>query len=112
MSTHDYNVFVVEPAFLDGASFNITSSPTRIGYPYLDPAIIQADIGIPGRYERLNNSDCINAYAVDLSSHRRNVVLVSSNSTQSEYSPNSSVLHIEYYSYKYSIAESYQPYGW
>lgn len=110
MSTNDYDIFVVQRGFLEGGSANTTGVVGATDSSSIDPAIIQADLAIPGRYERLDNSDCIKAYAVDINSDRRNLVLVSSNSTPAE----STLLHVEHYTYGSSVGPRglYQPYGW
>lgn len=98
----------MDPGFLEGGSVNITN--VVIAPSAIDPAIVQTDLAIPGRYERLNNTACINAYATDLNSDRRNLVLVSSNSTPAE----TTLLHVEHYSYANSVGPRglYRPYGW
>ncbi|KEF52144.1 uncharacterized protein A1O9_11770 [Exophiala aquamarina CBS 119918] len=107
LSTNNYDIFVVEPGFLEGGSVDTTGIVVAKGS--IDPAIIQTDLGIAGRYIRLNNSDCINTYATDINS-RRNPVLVSSKSTPAE----STLLHVEHYSYTDSVGPRgiYKPYGW
>lgn len=109
LSTNDYDIFVVEPGFLEGGSVNTTN--IVVASNAIDPAIVQTDLTIPGRYERLDNTACINAYAIDFNSNRRNLVLVSSNSTL----PETTLLHVEHYSYGASVRSGggvYRPYGW
>lgn len=98
----------MQQGFLDGGSFDTKGIVIADGS--ISPAIIQHDLAVSGHYERLENADCIRAYATNINSNRRNVVLVSTNST-----PNiSTLLHVEHYSYGKSVGPRglYKPYGW
>ncbi|KAK5050551.1 hypothetical protein LTR84_003832 [Exophiala bonariae] len=108
LATNDYDIFVVQQGFLDGGRFDTEGIVVQKGS--LDPTIIQQGLTIPGRYERLENADCIKAYATDINSDRRNVVLVSTNSTPDI----TTLLHVEHYSFGLSVGPRglYKPYGW
>lgn len=69
----------------------------------VDPAKIQADLKIHGRYERLENADCIRAYGTNYITDRRNLVLVSQNTT----ADHSNLFEAEFYFYT-----NYYPFDW
>lgn len=73
---------------------------------------IQTDIKSSDRFERLENADCIKAYAEVLNPTRRNLVIVTANTTTDV---NTSILAIANYQWSYyaaPIQKWFSPYLW
>lgn len=111
LATNDYTLIFVRPEFVDGAAFNASLSDQSrdiqidIGQSQIDIGQIQSEVGqTPSPYERLDKADCISAYATDFLSKRRNLVLVSNNSTKGQ---NSSLLATRDFTFDVT-----SPYGW
>ena len=68
----------------------------------VDPGQIQSELRTSDAYERMKKVDCINAYAKDFITDRRNLLLVARNDTARV-----NVLHFEPWFYT-----SYEPYMW
>lgn len=107
------------PEFEQGAAFVANESmiapsdyADTIKLP-VDVAGIQNDILHTDRFERLSASDCVDKYATDFVSDRRNLVLVSTN--VSDDGSNNSLLLIAQYQYSNAVIgsiEKYLPFDW
>ena len=84
IATHNYNVVFVTPNFTQGAPFSTASGRNTGAF---QPPIWKENLTTvqqlvqDNRFERLENAECINAYAVDLQTSRRTLVVVSSNAS-------------------------------
>lgn len=84
IATHNYNVVFATRNFTRGAPFSTANGRnTRAFQPpiWKDNLTTVQQLAQDGRFERLENADCINAYAVDLQTSRRTLVVVSSNAS-------------------------------
>jgi hypothetical protein len=82
IATNDYNLYFVRQDFVDGKPFVANSTTYDPFQTYIDPRDIQTSIvNNPDTWERLDKAACINAYATNFLDNRRNLVLVSDNST-------------------------------
>jgi hypothetical protein len=104
LATNDYDVLYVSEDFVNGGGFNtsITSGLTT-----LDVASVQWHLH---SYETLQNADCINAYAVDLVTTRRTLVIVTTNTS----SHDNSLLGLTHYTFENAgkVGTQYSPYEW
>lgn len=72
----------------------------------------RTNMGIPGRIDRLENIDCINAYAEVLNPTRRNLVIVTANASTEA---NNSILALAEYRWSLYAAPQqrwFSPYLW
>lgn len=101
------------PGFVTGAPFNEANGYNSGAWqpPGWTPAAMQTDIQ---EYERLDNKACIEAYAVDLVTDRRGLVVVSHNaSTHNDGSVlNSANFEYQTPSRDHELALGYDPYPW
>ena len=112
LSTNNYDILVVSPAFVEGGGFNADGSVPNV--PKVDPAEVQSALLNTNRYERLNTTACITAYGIDFLSDRRNLVLVSSNDTTSSGEVNN-LLFVAQYQYETAVNAmfgKYLPFDW
>lgn len=82
MATNDYEILVVTHDFLNGANATYVENDVNRYYDK-SPAVLQAEVmsNTTSIYHRLEKLDCIKAYAQVLLQDRRNLILVSSNSS-------------------------------
>lgn len=117
IATNDYNVVFATENFTTGANF---STANGFNTRYFQPPSYKEDLSsvqqqiARSEFERLENADCIRAYAVDLLTERRTLVLISSNSSTHG---NGAVLgsgNQEYVKPErwYTLQEGYNPYTW
>lgn len=117
IATHNYNVVFTTPNFTQGAPFSTASGRNTGAF---QPPIWKENLTTiqqlvqDDHFERLENADCINAYAVDLQTSRRTLVVVSSNASIHD---TGSVLGSGNQEYVlperwYTLAQGYDPYEW
>ena len=113
LSTNDYDLFVVKQPFVEGANFTVNQNNTRQAvapsFGEVGPSAIQQANLNTGRFERLNTTACINAYALNFISDRRNLVLVSNNGSDNN------LLLMPHYSYADAVNAAfgkYLPFDW
>jgi len=105
LSSNDYNVIYATADFVNGAAYNSTAIGSAWLPPGYDPAPVQLNIS---QYEKLDNSQCIQAYAKDFITDRRTVVVISSNISID----NSGSLLGGGNNELESVGSSYDPYSW
>jgi hypothetical protein len=117
LATNDYNVLFVTPNFTTGGNFSTANGFNTGNFQppsyKEDLEVVQQRIG-RNEFDRLEKVDCIKAYAVDLLTDRRTLVVVSSNASTHG---NGAVLgsgNQEYVKPErwYTLAEGYNPYTW
>lgn len=106
LATNDYNLYFVTQDFVDGQPFEsstaIADTYNPTGFHQTDSEHIQQSLlANPQSWERLDKKDCINAYASNFLSNRRNLILVSNNSTAKA---NESVLEETLYTFTTEFA--------
>jgi hypothetical protein len=79
-------VLYVSDAFLNGTNFNVTVAEPGGFFEYDTHVNIGKVQSHLSEYETLQNADCIHAYAVELLTNRRTLVLVTTNSTDNDSS--------------------------
>ncbi|KIW27128.1 uncharacterized protein PV07_06897 [Cladophialophora immunda] len=93
LETNDYNLYFVTQDFVDGKPF--VPFPVTELYLRPDQQDVQSSLVThPDTWERLDNDACIHAYATNFLTSRRNLVLVSNNSTKQA---NETVLKVTQY---------------
>ena len=117
IATYDYNVIFATPNFTTGADFSTANGRNTV---YFQPPSFKENLTnvqhsvVQREWERLENVDCIRAYANDLITDRRHVVVVSSNASIRD---TGSVIGSQNQEYVlperwYTLAEGYNPYTW
>ena len=117
IATNNYNVVFVTPNFTQGASFSTSNgfNTARFQPPnWKENLTTVQDLVADDRFERLDNAECINSYAVDLQTTRRTLVVVSSNASTHD---TGSVLGSGNQEYVlperwYTLQQGYDPYDW
>lgn len=103
IATNEYDIVFATEAFVQGGpggSYNETK--------YRDLEKTQA---LAKTWERLENADCIDAYATEFLNTRRNLVAVV---VDKDSAPNSSVKRVVPYLYQFSadVPDAFNPYAW
>ena len=117
IATYDYNVIFATPNFTTGADFSTANGQNTV---YFQPPSFKENLThvqhsvMQQEWERLENADCIRAYANDLITDRRHVVVVSSNASVRD---TGSVIGSQNQEYIlpdrwYVLQEGYDPYTW
>ena len=117
IATNNYNVVFATPNFTQGAPFSTANGRNTVAF---QPPIWKENLTTiqqlveDNRFERLENTDCINAYAVDLQTSRRTLVVISSNASVHD---NGAVLGSGNQAYIlperwYVLQKGYDPYDW
>ncbi|EXJ72124.1 uncharacterized protein A1O5_04628 [Cladophialophora psammophila CBS 110553] len=106
LQMNDYDLFFVTQDFIDGKPFGpLNNTIYNTAYDYTDPRGVQSSLLTnPEKWERLDNAACINAYATNFLSNRRNLILLSNNGTSN---PNNSVLTVQPY-----FSGGVRPFDW
>ncbi|KIW97063.1 uncharacterized protein Z519_02455 [Cladophialophora bantiana CBS 173.52] len=106
LQMNDYDLFFVTQDFIDGKPFGpLNNTIYNTAYDYTDPRDVQSSLLTnPEKWERLDNEACINAYATNFLSNRRNLILLSNNGTSN---PNNSVLTVQPY-----FSGGVRPFDW
>ena len=80
IATNDYNVIFAQANFTTGAFFSTVNGANSANWqpPGWDPRAVQNNVT---SYQRLDNRQCIEAYAQDLITDRRTLVVISSNAS-------------------------------
>ncbi|KAI5246195.1 hypothetical protein E4T43_02765 [Aureobasidium subglaciale] len=115
LSTNDYNIDYATEGFLVGESYNSIKYPDMISgqdEDYMDTSNIQQTLQHDtSQWQRLSNAECISAYAVDLISSRRDLVVV----VPKPNTTNSSLLYRDAYHFELKaklVDDTYGPYQW
>ncbi|KAI5276990.1 hypothetical protein E4T47_00244 [Aureobasidium subglaciale] len=115
LSTNDYNIYYATEGFLVGESYNSIKYPDMISgqdEDYMDTSNIQQSLQHnTSQWQRLSNAECISAYAVDLISSRRDLVVV----VPKPNTTNSSLLYRDAYHFELKaklVDDTYGPYQW
>ncbi len=117
IATHNYNVVFVTPNFTQGAPFSTASGRNTGAF---QPPIWKENLTTvqqlvqDNRFERLENAECINAYAVDLQTSRRTLVVVSSNASIHDTGSIIGSGHQDYVLPERwsTLQQGYNPYDW
>ena len=117
IATYDYNVIFATPNFTTGADFSTANGRNTV---YFQPPSFKENLTsvqssvMQQEWERLENADCIRAYANDLITDRRHVVVVSSNASIHDTGSVIGSQNQEYILPErwYVLQEGYDPYTW
>jgi hypothetical protein len=105
IGTTSYEIIFATEDFIQGAKPNLAyPRPPQYGLDD-DFSRIQADVV---SWDRFSNLECIQVYATDLQTEKRNVVVVTSNRTEN----GSSILDYRWCDWYSNIINSYNPYSW
>jgi hypothetical protein len=100
LATNDYDIFFVRNDFVDSPlQLNSTWNLKNIG----DLKSIHGNITNPAMFQRMELADCLDAYAVDFPSIRRNILFVVSDTN---ITSNFTVLDIQQYGYAVGTLDS------
>ena len=102
LATNNYNVLYASESFVQGADYDTTKFADTQECNITD---IRSQVRT---FEKLNNEDCIHAYAKDFVADRRNVIVVVKNPPQNE----GSLFKIEDSEFPSKITDSYNPFAW
>ncbi|THZ18260.1 hypothetical protein D6C91_05577, partial [Aureobasidium pullulans] len=116
LSTNDYNIYYVTEDFLTGAAYDRVAFPDKINgsdEDYMDTSAMQQRIQQNnGTWQKLSNTECISAYAVDtLSAHRDVVIVVEPQNTTRK----GSMVSRDRYRFNFNSElemDYYNPYDW
>lgn len=101
LATNNYSILYATQDFVQGGSYD------QQEFPDTEPLNITDVQARASQFERLDNEDCIRAYAKDFIEDRRNVIAIVKNVTGEP-----SLLHVSEQEFPAHITPQYNPYAW